>query len=272
MRLYLVARLVAQGSPMLGDRPGQWCYWFGVSQSPSFGLKWTLHFRPLCSRALIVLSLTALFAAIIRIWERAEPGSRLENYTEDLWLAFVTSTTVGFGDLAPRTHIGRGTAVMACLGGSLYLGLLVQGIQQVISMTPSEEQAYALICQRALLQEAKAQAATTLQVAFRILHHRHRPRTSASVAPAPLSKCFKWAPLYPHYRQALVRFRLLQSQARVWTTSAPATLQRLISESNADARDILAKCKSIAGGQGELRMLLSCVISTQRPLKKLFRC
>ena len=273
VRLYLVARLAAQGSPMLGDRPGHWCDWFGVSQSPSFGLKWTLHFRPLSSRALIVLSLTALFAAIIRIWERADPGSRLENYTEDLWLVFVTSTTVGFGDLAPRTHIGRGAAVLACLGGSLYLGLLVQGIQQVICMSSREEQAYAIICQRELMQGAKRQAGKALRIAFCILYRRRKPVDKASVAPAPLSKsfAFQFSPLYPYYRQAFAHFRLLQSQARLWSPSAPSTLQRLISEGNSDARDVLAKCKSIAGDKGELRMLLSCVIATQRVQKDLLR-
>lgn len=267
VRLYLLARLVAQSSPMLAERPGQWCYWFGVSQSPSFGLKWTLHFRPLCSRVLIVLSLTALFAVVIRIWERAQPGSSLENYSEDLWLVFVTSTSVGFGDLAPRTHLGRGSAVLACLGGSLYLGLLVQGIQQLISMTPSEEQAYSLICQRNLLQDAKLQAGKALRIAFRILYRRIKPAARADVAPAPLSKSFsfQFSPLYPRYHQAISRFRLLQAQARAWSSSsAPFTMQRLISEGNTDTSDIIAKCKSIAGESGELGILLSCVIEAQK--------
>lgn len=266
LRLYLVARLIAQKSPMLGDRPSQWCYRFGVAQTPQFGLKWTLHFRPLLARAVIVLTLTGVCAAVIRIWERAQDDSELGEYVEDWWLVFVTSTTVGFGDLAPSTHIGRGVAVFACLGGSLYLGLLVQGIQQLVTMTPSEEQAYAFICQRELLYRAKREAGRVISTACYILYHRHQPRNRAAVTPMPRSTwfAFKCSPHYPAYRRAVLRFRLLQSQAKNWSTSDSFTLQRIIAENNCEMRDILAKCTCIGGSKGHLGLLLGCTLHLQR--------
>jgi voltage-gated potassium channel len=42
-----------------------------------------------------------------------------------MWLAFTTMTTVGYGDFAPKTNMGRFLAVMAALSGIFLISLLV---------------------------------------------------------------------------------------------------------------------------------------------------
>lgn len=67
------------------------------------------------SASAIVIFIAAL--AVLDV-ERAAPHSQLDSFPDSLWWAFVTVTTVGYGDIAPVTLTGRAVAV----------GLMIYGI------------------------------------------------------------------------------------------------------------------------------------------------
>lgn len=46
-----------------------------------------------------------------------EPGSVQGGIPDGIWWAIVTATTVGYGDIAPRTFWGRGIAILIMLAG-----------------------------------------------------------------------------------------------------------------------------------------------------------
>lgn len=52
----------------------------------------------------------------------AEPG--LHSYGDSLWYAFVTATTVGYGDLVATTILGRIICVTLTLYGLIFFGCL----------------------------------------------------------------------------------------------------------------------------------------------------
>lgn len=54
--------------------------------------------------------------------ERGVPGADIVNYGRALWWALVSITTVGYGDLAPITTIGRVVAVGLMIAGIALLG------------------------------------------------------------------------------------------------------------------------------------------------------
>lgn len=56
--------------------------------------------------------------------ERGQPGSTIKNFGDALWWAFVTITTVGYGDYTPVTAEGRLIAVCLMLGGIALLGVV----------------------------------------------------------------------------------------------------------------------------------------------------
>lgn len=57
---------------------------------------------------------------------RSDPT--FESYSDALWWAVVTSTTVGYGDLSPETPVARGVAVVVMLFGIGTVGLLTASI------------------------------------------------------------------------------------------------------------------------------------------------
>lgn len=72
-------------------------------------------------------------AAVILIWiaalseldaERGAPGANIVTFGDSVWWAFVTITTVGYGDYYPVTAGGRLVAVMLMCGGVAVVGVV----------------------------------------------------------------------------------------------------------------------------------------------------
>lgn len=57
------------------------------------------------------------------------------------WFNIITMTTVGYGDFVPKTHIGRGIAMLACFWGNFVLSLFVSTLSNSLSMTKGEKEA-----------------------------------------------------------------------------------------------------------------------------------
>ncbi|WP_240139548.1 potassium channel family protein [Streptomyces sp. MUM 178J] len=60
--------------------------------------------------------------------ERHAPGASIQSLGDALWWAFTTMTTVGYGDMAPTTGVGRILAVGLMLSGIALLGVVTANI------------------------------------------------------------------------------------------------------------------------------------------------
>jgi voltage-gated potassium channel len=83
--------------------------------------------------------------------ERPAPGATITTFGDALWWAFVTITTVGYGDLAPVTGMGRLIAGGLMLGGVALLGVVTATLAS-------------WIVEQVAKQEDDAQAATRGQI------------------------------------------------------------------------------------------------------------
>lgn len=79
------------------------------------------------------IAIYGIGAALVLIWiaalavleaERGAPGANIENFGDAVWWAFVTITTVGYGDFYPVTGWGRFVAVLLMLGGVAVVGVV----------------------------------------------------------------------------------------------------------------------------------------------------
>ncbi len=83
----------------------------------------------LVRRGLHYIMLTALVVVVtagsmVTIFERDSPGATITSIPDGLWWAMSTVTTVGYGDLTPRTAVGRGIGVALMLIGVGLFGVI----------------------------------------------------------------------------------------------------------------------------------------------------
>lgn len=89
-----------------------------------------------------------IFASLVYYAERlqANPQNDFNSIPLGLWWALVTMTTVGYGDMTPKTYVGMLVGALCALAGVLTIALPVPVIvsnfamyyshTQVISSTP----------------------------------------------------------------------------------------------------------------------------------------
>jgi voltage-gated potassium channel len=83
-------------------------------------------------RVLIAVGATLFLGAwLVLLFEENAKGSNIHNYPDALWWAFVTVTTVGYGDRFPVTGGGRTVAVILMLVGIGLIGVLTATVASV---------------------------------------------------------------------------------------------------------------------------------------------
>jgi voltage-gated potassium channel len=94
-------------------------------------------------------SVLLIFVAALAVLdaERSAPGATITTFGNALWWAFVTITTVGYGDFSPITITGRLIAGALMLGGVALLGMVTATLAS-------------WIVERVATKEEDAQAAT----------------------------------------------------------------------------------------------------------------
>ncbi|MDQ1597927.1 MAG: voltage-gated potassium channel, partial [Microbacteriaceae bacterium] len=94
-------------------------------------------------------SMLLVFVAALAVLdaERSAPGATITTFGNALWWAFVTITTVGYGDFTPITITGRLIAGALMLGGVALLGIVTATLAS-------------WIVERVAVKEEDAQAAT----------------------------------------------------------------------------------------------------------------
>jgi hypothetical protein len=80
-------------------------------------------------------------------------------YLQDsLWAVFVTSTTVGYGDIVPFTHMGRVVSAFSGLVGVLLASLLIASLSNVMAFSTKEQVAVALFHREWARRDLRAKA------------------------------------------------------------------------------------------------------------------
>ena len=116
--------------------------------SPLFtGLKILIHTFKASSKELTLLVFflvlgMVIFASLVYYAERlhTNPKNDFKSIPEGLWWAVVTMTTVGYGDMVPKTYAGIIVGSLCALSGVLVIALPVPVIVSNFSMFYSHTQ------------------------------------------------------------------------------------------------------------------------------------
>ncbi|WP_345764512.1 potassium channel family protein [Diaminobutyricibacter sp. McL0608] len=89
--------------------------------------------------------------------ERHAPGATITTFGDALWWAFVTITTVGYGDFTPVTETGRFIAVGLMVGGIAMLGVVTATLASWIVERVALTEDHARTATRGQIRELSAQ-------------------------------------------------------------------------------------------------------------------
>jgi hypothetical protein len=108
---------------------------------------------------------------MLRIFERplAEvSGHRFDQYWTSIWCIFVTMTTVGYGDVFPKSYGGRLIGVFLCLWGVLLVSLIVVTISDFLEFNHSEKNSYLLIQRLKYREELRTAAGRVIASMYKL--------------------------------------------------------------------------------------------------------
>lgn len=75
--------------------------------------------------ALIGTVMTFASALMLRVYERTVPDAVLGNIENCLWLVSITQLTLGYGEIVPKSHLGRSLIIGACFFENLLISYFV---------------------------------------------------------------------------------------------------------------------------------------------------
>jgi len=83
--------------------------------------------------ALSILVAVGVGGVVFSLFEaEGNPARALRKLWDGIWWAFVTTTTLGYGDVVPRTPGGRVTAIVLMFSGVVFLSLITATIASVL--------------------------------------------------------------------------------------------------------------------------------------------
>ena len=135
------------------------------------------------------------------VFERNHPDIR--RYVDAIWLGFITSSTVGYGDLYPQTMAGRFVSVMAGIYGIILAALGTAALCRGLALTSSEFKVKNLIGRGDMDRVMCVCAATYIQRFYRFKWRK----------PSPYATFFNPA---PDMRTAANEFTAAKQNYDVW--------------------------------------------------------
>jgi hypothetical protein len=119
---------------------------YGCRADYSYSLKCLFKDHPLKLICSVYLFMAAIFAYVVYLAERPlamqNGGHTLTNvatnYANTIWLIFMTTTTVGYGDYYPQTPLGRIIVLFVAIWGTLIVSIMVVVVSNTLRMEKSQ--------------------------------------------------------------------------------------------------------------------------------------
>jgi hypothetical protein len=142
----------------------------GNYASLKFSLK--SKFKENATQTLIVTFFSSAFVAayMLRIFERPlseVSGQDYNSFYTSFWNVIITMTTVGYGDVYPKSFGGRIMGIGLCIWGVLLVSLFVVTVSEQLELSQLQKNAYLLIQRLVSREELKKVSASALFSMFK---------------------------------------------------------------------------------------------------------
>lgn len=130
----------------------------------SFSMKAEFKRRPYIGASVLAGLVVLLSGVVMHVFERAVSDD-FSNIWNGFWIIGITISTVGYGDIVPKTHVGRIVCTVASILGLYAISYAVNSVQITFSISDESESSIAgtLEYRQKLTGETKVIAGTLIQ-------------------------------------------------------------------------------------------------------------
>jgi hypothetical protein len=182
VRLYHLLRLFEYLSFWTSPTCVHYCNYNSCDAGVWFALKSHLQTNPYLFVSVFLGAFIGIFGVWLRIFERDFPSSRFDEIWNGGWIIIETMTTIGYGEIVPRTHLGRFTAICACVLGNFLLSLIVVALSNTISFTSDEDSAFGVVKRKHYMERNHKLDSIILLQRFARLNHARTKKLPGRLA------------------------------------------------------------------------------------------
>ena len=146
-RLFFLLRCFLNYSNYTDAHSKRLCQSYGLQSGVRFAVKCHFTVHPETTVMITFFSSVMISAYVIRIFELPyhrlleEGRFALDSYFSSFWLVVITITTVGYGDITPKTVEGKMVALVSALTGAFLLSIFVLAVTSVFQLNEVQSKA-----------------------------------------------------------------------------------------------------------------------------------
>ena len=174
IRLIFIFRVALNNSFYTDPRAQRVCNIYGTDASYYFALKCIMK-----NDSWIILTLTLpvtllTFSYQLMLFERHVNAS-FDNFTTAMWNVMITMLTIGYGDVYPKSHMGRLIGIVIAGWGAFYVSLFVVALNNMLELDSPETKAFMLLQRLLFKDDLREEAACALASAYKLKLAKAKP-------------------------------------------------------------------------------------------------
>ena len=160
LKLYHIYRLFATYSRFNSILSKKYCISYGSKASTMFAVKCELKEKPFFILIFTLFNIGLFLGLLVRFFEIIDPDNtqNFENLSNGFWIIYVALTTVGYGEMVPKTHIGRLIVVFGVFMGTFVVSLTIVAFTTLSNFSRNEAKSYTFLKKVLIKQKLKVVA------------------------------------------------------------------------------------------------------------------
>jgi len=163
-KVYFVGRYFITQSMFFSHSALRICSIYNALHNWMFVIKCRMKKRPTLLLAMLLIVIIYVFAYALYITEnvvliRAGKSPNIDSFMTSIWMVVVTISTVGYGDVTPKTKLGRLVTMVAALSGMVLFSLMTNSLTTELLLNPDEALSYGIIHKLAIASNQETNSA-----------------------------------------------------------------------------------------------------------------
>ena len=144
VRFVFLFRTLLSMSSYTEARAQRVCSIYGCDANTYFALKAMMKENPYKVLGVSILVSLLMMSYQLRLFER-KVNSAFNNITTAMWYMIITMTTIGYGDYAAQSHMGRFIVILIAFWGVFYVSLFVVALNNMLNFSSPQNKAFMLL-------------------------------------------------------------------------------------------------------------------------------